>query len=254
MHERSISAPGTAGAPAIPRSAKYTTKHALGRNAPWPVINATATKRKSLSPRQLSPRSLAPLVIPPHDAGYAAERQDSARGTDDVIDESDEGTPPAPPPKSRWMEERALATARRPTTPADMSSLSLASNNSNEIPITAPEGGYFTRPWGTPTRNRSPETQGHLRQQSEGAVMDRGRPTQRKMTIEGIRETSPGNSIRTDASADLPCGIPAMHVPSNYSHDEVILLQQQAREQADQFEVLTLKDVECMSRVSWDSS
>lgn len=242
LHERSISAPGTAGLAIIPRAAKLAGRYANGRNTPWPVVNAAATKRKSLSPKNLSR-----LVIPAQEIEASAERRDETRRSEERP-ESDSGTPPAPPPKSPWMEERALASRTRPSTPKheNMSSLSLASNKSNETPITAPEDRSFTRPWGTPTRGQSPSS--HVRQNSEPLVMERGRPTQRKAVREDAQDKSPDISIRTNASVDLPMGFRATEAASKYSASEITLLQQQAHDQATQFEVLSADDVMGMSR------
>ncbi|KAI9822784.1 MAG: hypothetical protein M1832_003017 [Thelocarpon impressellum] len=233
LHERSASAPGVGG-PGVSRSTIQQAKQAsLGLG-----LDSNG-KRKSLSPI-----NLARLVIPDEERGPTTAvpvHRPSVIG-----EEEDEGTPPVPPPKSPWMEERALPMARCPTAPANISSLSLPgpSRSQSVSPMTAPEERAYARPWGTPTRGQSPAS--HQRNRSDTAIMDRGRPSHR--VAEGIRDQSTSNSIRTDVSADLPSGLRAAELPGRLPDADVAGLQARAREQASQFEVLDARDVASMSR------
>ena len=256
LHERSASAPGTAGY-GISRTTVNSGKAA--RNTPWPVVIGAVVKRKSLSPVNLSR-----LVIPSEDMGSSTTELRYQCDQPGLDEESDEGTPPLPPPKSPWMEERATPMKRCPTAPANMSApcrsngqpqtqtqhqlqQTPSQTHVDGIPMTAPEERGYPRPWATPTRSQSPS--GHLRQMSEGGIMERGRPTQR--LIEPIsRQQSAANSVGTTASADLPSGVRASEVPAAWSGSDIATLQEQAREQAADFRILAAKDVQSISRVS----
>ncbi|KAI9832433.1 MAG: hypothetical protein M1838_005643 [Thelocarpon superellum] len=235
LHERSASAPGTADFDGVSRTTLGTPKPQNSRNTPWPVINAAATKRKSLSPINLSR-----LVIP---RSGEDDGQDIWRLREEGED-SEEGTPPLPPPKSPWM---TAGLSRYPTAPANMSYSPgpSTSSSSSKPPMTAPGDRSFPAwPVATPTRTQSPP--GHQRQNSEAVAADRGRPTRRANDM--VREQSVANSISTIASAELPAGIRPVDMRSHVSDTSTADVYRHAHDQALNFEVLQMKDVTSMTR------
>ena len=89
----------------------------------------------------------------------------------------------------------------------------------------------------------------HKRENSEGSVLDRGRPTQRKDGFIKRKLT-----IRTKESlgefGHLPQGTLANLASTALSIDEIDALYEQARGQVEHFQVLKYKDVKALSRVS----
>ena len=87
----------------------------------------------------------------------------------------------------------------------------------------------------------------------ETSMIDRARPTKR---IAGVIKRNPGKSVRTDSSmemksiADLPAGICVAEAPYKLSRSQTRNLRDEAIKRAEQFEILSGKDVEALSRVS----
>lgn len=83
--------------------------------------------------------------------------------------------------------------------------------------------------------------------------MDRGRPKKRSATPRNpIIEASPRELTEEEiAFATLPTGFKAAHADSNLDGQEIEALRRQAIGQAAKFEVLTMQDVDMLSRVSF---
>ena len=87
----------------------------------------------------------------------------------------------------------------------------------------------------------------HRREESESAIMDRGRPTKR---IEGtVKRKLTSKYAAPDTSfGNLPNGVAPESVHAKWNAEDAERLTQQARKQAEKFEVLPQKDVKALSR------
>ena len=88
----------------------------------------------------------------------------------------------------------------------------------------------------------------HRREESEGSVLDRGRPTKR---IEGVIKKKLGTRYALPEDyTTLPTGCSAFAAPFQMLQEEIEALHRQARTQAEKFEVLRYSEVKDLSRVS----
>lgn len=207
----------------------------------------------------LSPKSLAPLIIPTSSAPVPRLAQES-RG--------DETPGPDVPPKSARMLEfsppiKTLA-AKPPPMPATIPS---SSKQQIRQPNSAPSDRSESQPWSstpnfTPTQGRSqtPDARyvfGHRRGASEGAnnIMDRGRPPKRLDASPSQRlQSAPiTESIAEERRAfeALPQSFTPEVASVAMSAAEVRALKEQAIGQAARFGVLSSKDVDSLSKVSY---
>jgi hypothetical protein len=248
------------------------------------IADAATNKNESIGLRRrsrsgspkglLSPKALAPLVIPsstgPTPQRVVAKKQSS------ITADSPVDTPPSVPPKSaRMLEDKFSPQSRTLFTPLSSSTYTPLSGTtanlslpSTATPISASEGRISPFPAISNKRGPSPMghsrgqsdtgseraacTMGHRREQSEASIMDRGRPKKRT-------EGSPITSKRTPdkrtllaeqkAFETLPEGIKAADAQQRWNVEEIEALKKQAIGQAAKFEVLSVKDVESLSRV-----
>lgn len=239
-------------------------------DTPWSRNKSTgcvATTR-SESPRQqpLSPKSLAPLIIPTA-TGDAPERVVVKKSSFSIF-RSGRGTPPVPP-KSPRVDGRASPHPRAPYTPYTplSASTSYLSASSAGTPLSGLPENPQPKPWTVPlsarsnvghnriqsetVTSRAPSATRHRREQSEASVMERGRPTRRRRESDAAQKSI----SKRDASeeqrvfATLPPGVRAVDANEALGNTEVHALLAQAIGQAARFEVLSMKDVESLSRV-----
>lgn len=91
----------------------------------------------------------------------------------------------------------------------------------------------------------------HRREESEGSVLDRGRPTKR---IEGVIKKKLGTRYALPEDyTTLPTGCSALAAPFQMPQEEIEALHRQARAQAEQFEILRYSEVKDLSRVCLDA-
>lgn len=205
-----------------------------------------------------TPRRLAPLVIP---------NQPGA-------------TPPLLAKHFGQMKPAASASVESlrppcveasPLRPGRLTPDSLAPRFADRIatPASAPgvEGrGHFNGLWELPRipASRSEDASrvgsplGHARGASDsGGIMDRGRPRKRVdpppnnspvWQVQDINE--PGN-IDRKAFEELPCGVTVADVAKGLGPNDAAVLRKQAVRQAEKFEILSLKDVETLSKVGF---
>ncbi|KAI9804576.1 MAG: hypothetical protein M1833_006649 [Piccolia ochrophora] len=274
LHERSISAPGDW------RENGLTSATLLRRQGQTPLLEESPTlmesndytfqaENLSSAGRTFSPPGLSRLIIPSGQQEPIEQLRSRSKENVAQHDDSDD-KPPAPPPKSPRMEGRISPNPKgsmTPSTPANMSTISLPSANSLGTPGSAPgefaPGGLI----GTPNSNKSPARfQRELpdgyrtdygspsRQQKEptgSPVLNRGRPHNRNnsnLQISISDTTQRSSSSEKKAFRNLPSGTTAVNVPAKMASSEIQSLQRQAYGQAAKFEVLSLKDVESLSR------
>ncbi|PGH23528.1 hypothetical protein AJ80_02482 [Polytolypa hystricis UAMH7299] len=84
---------------------------------------------------------------------------------------------------------------------------------------------------------------GHHRDPSQDSVMNRGRPVKKSLAIE-----DPSRNHIDDAYSSLPSGLAPEKASEVLSYSEVTRLQDQARKQAQKFEVLKYGEVKSLSR------
>ena len=96
---------------------------------------------------------------------------------------------------------------------------------------------------------------GHRHWRSEASIMDRGRPRRRADFRPNVRRIAGKNSPIRETSAerrafeDLPKGCNPSDAFSNFSAQDIAVLQKQACAQAQRFEILRPEEVEALSRV-----
>ena len=223
---------------------------------PWPESGKSAAKTQisNLLKSPISPKSLAPLVIPEVTAPPPQRiivKQLSANKLRNV----EEGAPDVPPKSARMFDGRASPHQRN-----------LSSTNINSIaPSSALEGRNSPVPWcnsnnNSPSRDRQAsdplvsrsQRLCHRRGESDTSVMDRGRP-KRRMDGKAAIKSQPNKrdvSAEQKAFVTLPTGVHATDVASKYGTSDCEKLHKQALGQAAKFEVLGVKDVDSLSRVS----
>lgn len=98
------------------------------------------------------------------------------------------------------------------------------------------------------SENQIQPTKHHKRDKSEDSIMNRGRPKKKRPHQEQlpIRERHEVPDVTTRA---LPLGTPVHMASMTLPCEEVEKLQNQAREQADRFEVLKYREVRSLSKV-----
>ncbi len=252
--------------PALDESAEISSADAT------PESKEGKPRRRSGSPKcPLSPRSLAPLVIPTN-IGPAPQR---------ALNRPDSPTdaPPNVPPKSaRMLEDKFSPQSRTPYTPLSGSTYTPLTGSTTNLstatsatPISAAaEGRISPFPSGSSNRGTSPKghsrgqsdsggdrpaysRMGHRRELSEASIMDRGRPKKR---VDGspikLKQSSKQSQLAAEQKAfeTLPEGIKASDAQSRLEQTDIEALREQAIGQAAKFEVLNMKDVESLSRVS----
>lgn len=98
---------------------------------------------------------------------------------------------------------------------------------------------------------RSGSGLGHRRERSEASVMDRGRPKKRQDgTVGRSPSTKAAQIAEQKAFETLPQGVKASQSHVKFDQTELDALRMQAIGQAAKFEVLNVKDVDSLSRVS----
>jgi len=232
-------------------------------------------RSRSGSPKGLlSPKNLTPLVIP-SSTGSAPQRIITRKPLC-VTADSPVDTPPNVPPKSaRMLEDKISPQSRTLFTPISSSTYTPVSSTttnpslpSTATPISTSEGRTSPFPSISSKRGPSPMghargqsdtgseravcTMGHRREQSEASIMDRGRPKKR---AEGspisVKRTPDKRTLLAEQKAfeTLPEGIKAVDAGQRWTVEEIEALKKQAVGQAAKFEVLSMKDVESLSRV-----
>jgi hypothetical protein len=238
-------------------------------NRKKPPQKTPARRRgRSNSPTTVSPRTLLPLVIP-ENTGSAPQRVVTKQLSHSGLNSPDD-IPPAVPPKSArilgLLDDKSSPQSRTQTPYTPLTSSSNLSIPSSATPVSTPEGR--TSPLPTSIANRAASPMGHSRGQSEttstrttsnlchrrerseASIMDRGRPTKRVDPIIAKRTgVKPCHVAEQKAFELLPQGIKAFEAPSVLDRLEIDALKQQAIGQAARFEVLSMKDVEDLSRV-----
>ncbi|KAI9835642.1 MAG: hypothetical protein M1837_003687 [Sclerophora amabilis] len=252
LHERSASAPShvhKSPSSFVESMVPRGTLPTLATVRQSQILESTTEEDLALtsSIKRKSPLSsgLAPLVIPTRERGLGTAVGTVAEGDGPEDDECR----PEPPPKSPRTENRASPRPARSMTPADTSSFNRLNRTYVSAPFTAPEARSSPKPWNTPISARSPTR--HQLQPTNVPVIERGRPTNRSEESLTRKESKAG--ARTPSAGEnafqiLPLGLPAVKVPSKLPKSEIESLQQQALGQAAQFEVLSVKDVESLSR------
>ncbi|KAI9804774.1 MAG: hypothetical protein M1825_001142 [Sarcosagium campestre] len=273
LHERSISAPGDwrddIGRPRASRSPGPTPLSVSVESALESSPLASAPPASQHPAFRHSPPGPLQLVIPSPEREPIQQLR--SRSREDIREEDEaEDKPPAPPPKSPRMEGRASPKSKGSLTPATpaLSATSIPSGNSV---ITPGSDRFHSNTWYTPPTAppaaKSPSKQHqrelsetalgdrgspskHLRNPSETSVMERGRPPKRsdtnQLTPAGLKQSvqvPEGLAFRS-----LPSGIPAVDATVQMASSEIHTLQKQALSQASKFQVLTVNDVESLSR------
>lgn len=102
--------------------------------------------------------------------------------------------------------------------------------------------------------DRTAHNIGHRREQSEASIMDRGRPKKRTegspITLKRSLSKQRAQQVEQKAFETLPEGIKASDAQQRWSQEAIDALKKQAMGQAAKFEVLGMKVVESLSRVS----
>jgi hypothetical protein len=282
-HERSASAPGSntsrgniSGDNKLAYNAGLVIEEGLETASTTYRLEPTvASRRRPASLKvPMSPRTLAPLVIPcctdPASQRVAAKEQP-------LKNDSPTDAPPVVPPKSaRMLEDKFSPQTRTPFTPLSSSTYTPQSTTTTNLsisstatPLSASDGRGSPFPV---ISNRGPSPMGHLRgqsdsageravtssmghrrEQSENSIMDRGRPKRRPegSPITPKRSLSKRSQLAEQKAFEtLPEGFKAADVPAKMGPIEIDTLKQQALGQAAKFEVLGVRDVESLSRVS----
>lgn len=203
----------------------------------WPVVHlANPIKRKPMSPPLV-----AKLTIP--DLEGAPWRM---RHTDvGALGRPYQASAPKPPPKES-LYGRPLGLKLSGTL-ANVSSLSLPSTARAETPTSASD------PWGTPWNTAEPFRDEQRRPSEPTTSSSRGRTVRRwgddaPSPLSRALETNP--SGKGNPWSNLPSGFKAVDCPSHLEREDITKLHQQAVGQVARFEVLGVKDVEHLSRVS----
>ncbi len=266
LHERSISAPGSwrrnvFGDAMISCITGPSFDDVPGANkiTATPLSNTSSSpskERPSEVKQALSPKNLAPLVIPSNDHVQQPRMVITKSPSITRLMQSEE-RPPEVPPKSPRTEGRASPKPKTPYTPESAPTSTL---------LVTPEGRASPKPWNTQVGGQSPQThqrgqpdnvirshspKGHQRGQSDASIMERGRPTKRTEPVK--RSTSKlkrSQSSVKRAYETLPLGMIAAEANEKLSQHDITKLQKQAIGQVEKFEVLNVKDVECLSKVS----
>ncbi|KAF5010030.1 hypothetical protein FDECE_3809 [Fusarium decemcellulare] len=261
FHERSISAPGNS-----------TRKHQLADTflyissddeGPEPYSARKETPRVSPLPvAPASPKHLAPLVIPKSDAHLPHLRRQQSLNCFPTRSDS-----------LRTGRVNGSPRSRTPFTPnssmPDLSTPKSASTNATSCgtlptPVSAPPMESRTsspKPWEghrtSPIVMAEPIStfRGHRRGGSESSgMMDRGRPRKRpdlrnnNGPIIQRTESKRSKSSEQKAFEKLPTGLKQPDASEQLEQSEITLLQKQAFEQVERFEVLKVADVEALSK------
>lgn len=222
LHERSSSAPSwrnfTVNDSDIPRVSPLDTRQRKGRN---PLLAKTLT----------------PLVIPASGPNVSHLRTCSL----DAVD-----VPPQVPPKSARHGEGASPMRRGLETPPS----AWSTTTYTTTPFSAMGGWEPSKPWATPITGNSPIEA--RRRPSETSISNRGRPIKRSngtLKHQGNNTNKRSPSAEERAFQTLPVGFRPMEAVSRLTRQEIEELQQQAISQVDRYAVLSMKDVQSLSKV-----
>lgn len=237
------------GGPSLDESAEFTLP-----KTPWPESGKSTPKASQSSlTLPLSPKTLAPLVIPNTNAP-PPQRIDIKQSSSNKLRIMEEGAPDVPPKSARMLDGRAsphrrnLSSATHPNTAPS----SAVEGRNSPVPYLNSTTKSPSRGERRPSESAGSRSQklGHRRGDSDGSVMDRGRPKRRAEGITIKTQTKRDASAEQEAFATLPSGVPATAACSTYDDNEIHALKKQAIGQAAKFEVLGGKHVDSLSRVS----
>ncbi|KAJ2901215.1 hypothetical protein MKZ38_002121 [Zalerion maritima] len=273
LHERSISAPGTAWKQH--HLAECMTASPTQEEHDVKIVPTSAKKADSQQNHPLSPKMLAPLVIPTQTSA-ALKRQGSInriRSGSTPMESSRSRLDESPGPRAPFTPPSASAGPKSAIT----ASMTIMTASTIPTPISAPaENRTSPKPWergtsttgtntpdalATPRAETEPRSappvsfNGHRRQGSEtGSIMDRGRPRKRSDSSNNNGPLLKRSGSKRSRSAErrafeqLPKGWKGTEAINMLSPTEVTAIHKQALGQASRFEVLRKDDVDNLSR------